>query len=181
MSPLMTWGSIEDTPLKVDEVMATPGPQFKLPKISRREEIGMKLSEKASKASSEKRKTALQHATSSILRSRYVGIKHIDTTLVTLIFHLPCSPALRSKLGNTPSNSERLQLLSPAAKKLMAKTGTPIMTGSHSTRASYTPSPSPRTVTTPRNKPLKSQTATPLHTQTTPNISLTDDLLNLKK
>ena len=72
MSPLMTWGSIEDTPLKVDDVMATPGPQFKLPKISRREEIGLKLSEKASKASSEKRKAALQHATSSILKSRYV-------------------------------------------------------------------------------------------------------------
>ncbi|XP_065890184.1 splicing factor ESS-2 homolog [Dysidea avara] len=160
MSPLMTWGSIEDTPLKVDEVMATPGPQFKLPKISRREEIGMKLSEKASKANSEKRKAALQHATSSILRS---------------------SPALRSKLGSTPSNSERLQLLSPAAKKLMAKTGTPIMTGSHSIRSSYTPSPSPQTVATPRNKSLKSQTTTPLHTATTPNISLTDDLLNLKK
>ena len=76
MSPLMTWGSIEDTPLKVDEVMATPGPQFKLPKISRREEIGMKLSEKASKANSEKRKAALQHATSSILRSRYVSNKY---------------------------------------------------------------------------------------------------------
>ena len=70
MSPLMTWGSIEDTPLQVDDVMTTPGPQFKLPKISRREEIGLKLSEKASKASSEKRKAALQHATSSILKSR---------------------------------------------------------------------------------------------------------------
>lgn len=78
MSPLMTWGSIEDTPLKVDDVMATPGPQFKLPKISRREEIGLKLSEKASKATSEKRKAALQHATSSILKSRWATIQFCE-------------------------------------------------------------------------------------------------------
>ena len=79
MTPLMTWGSIEDTPLKVDDVMATPGPQFKLPKISRREEIGLKLSEKASKATSEKRKAALQHATSSILKSRWITEQVLST------------------------------------------------------------------------------------------------------
>lgn len=174
MSPLMTWGSIKDTPLKVDDVMATPGPQFKLPKISRREEIALKLSEKASKASSEKRKAALQHATSSLLKSRLV-ILFVKNNFTILLF----SPALRAKLG-TPSNSERLQMLSPAARKLMAKTGTPMVAGSRSIRANYTPSQSPRVSATPgSNKMIK--TTTPLHTAVTPNISLTDDLLKLKK
>ncbi|KAI9347836.1 nuclear protein Es2-domain-containing protein [Pilaira anomala] len=48
-SPLMTWGSIEGTPMLISG-SETPGPQFSLPKISKREELGMKLSEKASKA-----------------------------------------------------------------------------------------------------------------------------------
>lgn len=92
------------------------------------------------------------------------------------------SPALRAKLG-TPSNTERLQMLSPAARKLMAKTGTPVVAGSRSIRAGYTPSASPRVSATPTgsNKMVKSRTTTPLHTSVTPNISLTDDLLKLKK
>ena len=48
-SPLMTWGSIEGAPMLISG-SETPGPQFSLPKISKREELGMKLSEKASKA-----------------------------------------------------------------------------------------------------------------------------------
>ncbi|KAG2232862.1 nuclear protein Es2-domain-containing protein [Thamnidium elegans] len=48
-TPQMTWGSIEGTPLLISG-SETPGPQFSLPKISKREELGMKLSEKASKA-----------------------------------------------------------------------------------------------------------------------------------
>lgn len=48
-SPLMTWGSIEGTPLLISG-SETPGPRFSLPSVSRREELGMRLSEKASKA-----------------------------------------------------------------------------------------------------------------------------------
>ncbi|KAG1473278.1 hypothetical protein G6F56_001039 [Rhizopus delemar] len=48
-TPQMTWGAIEGTPLLI-EGSATPGPRFSLPKISRREQLGMKLSEKASRA-----------------------------------------------------------------------------------------------------------------------------------
>ncbi|OBZ89844.1 Protein DGCR14 [Choanephora cucurbitarum] len=47
-TPEMTWGSIEGTPLMIDTGSKTPG--YSLPKISRREELGMQLSEKASKA-----------------------------------------------------------------------------------------------------------------------------------
>ncbi|KAI8373803.1 nuclear protein Es2-domain-containing protein [Blakeslea trispora] len=47
-TPEMTWGAIEGTPLMIDQGSRTPG--YSLPKISRREELGMQLSEKASKA-----------------------------------------------------------------------------------------------------------------------------------
>lgn len=49
-TPQMTWGSIEGTPLLISGGSQTPGPQFSLPQASKREELGMKLSEKASKA-----------------------------------------------------------------------------------------------------------------------------------
>ncbi|KAI8884876.1 hypothetical protein K501DRAFT_293758 [Backusella circina FSU 941] len=48
-TPEMTWGSIEGTPLLISGG-ETPGPRFSLPQISKREQLGMKLSEKASKA-----------------------------------------------------------------------------------------------------------------------------------
>ncbi|KAI9249222.1 nuclear protein DGCR14 [Phascolomyces articulosus] len=48
-SPLMTWGNIEGTPMLISG-SETPGPQFSLPKESKREKLGMKLSEKASRA-----------------------------------------------------------------------------------------------------------------------------------
>ncbi|ORX47497.1 hypothetical protein DM01DRAFT_1339126 [Hesseltinella vesiculosa] len=48
-SPLMTWGEIEGTPIQI-KGSDTPGRQFTLPKQSLRDQIGMKLSEKASKA-----------------------------------------------------------------------------------------------------------------------------------
>ncbi|KAI7851317.1 nuclear protein DGCR14 [Circinella umbellata] len=49
-TPLMTWGDIEGTPLLITSGSETPGPRFSLPKESRREQLGKKLSEKASRA-----------------------------------------------------------------------------------------------------------------------------------
>lgn len=52
-TPQMTWGSIEGTPLLIHQQGSetpTRGPQFSLPQVSKREQLGMKLSEKASKA-----------------------------------------------------------------------------------------------------------------------------------
>ncbi|KAM3583018.1 hypothetical protein VKS41_004774 [Umbelopsis sp. WA50703] len=49
-TPLMTWGEIEGTPLLITG-SETPGPNnFRLPQPSRREELGHKLSERASKS-----------------------------------------------------------------------------------------------------------------------------------
>lgn len=48
-TPEMTWGSIEGTPLLIAG-SETPGRQYSMPNVSKREELGMKLSEKASRA-----------------------------------------------------------------------------------------------------------------------------------
>ncbi|KAJ8655691.1 hypothetical protein O0I10_008576 [Lichtheimia ornata] len=48
-TPIMTWGSIEGSPTLLNS-SETPGPRFSLPKVCKREELGMKLSEKASRA-----------------------------------------------------------------------------------------------------------------------------------
>ncbi len=145
-SPLMTWGSIEGTPFHLDtDITPMPGPSFKLPKVPRREEIALKLAEKANKANRERKKAA----------------------------ELAASPALlRQRLGTTPSSSERLQLLSPAARKLASRTATPGSTD-RALRASYTPRRTPGTTSTDtpaRHKPGGSTPSTP---------SLTDNLLNL--
>jgi protein DGCR14 len=58
-TPEMTWGSIEGTPLLISGG-ETPGPRFSLPQISKREQLGIRLSEKASKAY---RKKTSQRAT----------------------------------------------------------------------------------------------------------------------
>ncbi len=67
-SPLMTWGTIEGTPLHIDtDVTATPGQVFKIPKASIRDGIGLRLASKASKSQREKKKVAMAQATSAIL------------------------------------------------------------------------------------------------------------------
>lgn len=71
-SPMMTWGTIEGTPLHLDtDIVATPGPVFKIPKTPRREVLAHRLAEKASKGQSEKRKFALEKT--SLLIKRFVN------------------------------------------------------------------------------------------------------------
>lgn len=44
MSPIMTWGSIDGTPVRIDgSGTPTPGPSFKFPKESRRDELMYKM------------------------------------------------------------------------------------------------------------------------------------------
>ena len=66
-SPLMTWGEIEGTPFRLDgggtPAMQTPGPTFKMPEVTRREELAMELAENASKAHRAKKESALKHVT----------------------------------------------------------------------------------------------------------------------
>ena len=67
MTPMMTWGTIESTPMRV-EGDATPGPIFKIPEAPEREKLGLKLSKEISRKQRESKK-----ATSITgLKARYV-------------------------------------------------------------------------------------------------------------
>lgn len=58
-SPLMTWGSIDGTPVHLEtDIVPGPGPTFKMPKIHPREELGHRLADKATKTTRERRKAA---------------------------------------------------------------------------------------------------------------------------
>lgn len=86
-----------------------------------------------------------------------------------------CSPSLlRERLGTTPSKSDRLRLLSPAARKLIGQKTR--LSSDPALNAIYSPQLSVRSsgIRTPDIRSKR----TPVHTSTT---SLTDDLLNLKK
>jgi protein DGCR14 len=56
----MTWGSIEGTPILITGSQ-TPSRQYSMPTVSKREELGMKLSEKASKAYRKKTSERTRH------------------------------------------------------------------------------------------------------------------------
>ena len=58
-SPLMTWGTIDGTPLRIEaDVMPTSAPAFKMPDVPKRDALGHKLAEKAAKANKERKKVA---------------------------------------------------------------------------------------------------------------------------
>ncbi len=65
-SPLMTWGTIEGTPFRLDAgdvtIDSSPGPTFKIPEPKQREVLAHKLAEKASKRHREERRQALAAA-----------------------------------------------------------------------------------------------------------------------
>ncbi|KAI9316198.1 nuclear protein DGCR14 [Dichotomocladium elegans] len=122
-TPMMTWGSIEGTPMLISG-SETPGPQFSLPKVSRREELGMKLSEKASRA--HRKRTAAKVAK---------GTPRPAGTLLT-------SPAAQHLLrrSNTPRTSAFGEALrssyghtTPSGSKTPGATPTPLF------RAGITP------------------------------------------
>ncbi|XP_068759311.1 splicing factor ESS-2 homolog [Montipora capricornis] len=157
-SPLMTWGSIEGTPFRLDggdtPIPGTPGPTFKMPEPKRRDQLGLALAEKVSRQHREKRRQALAKATALISGSP----KHMNTV---------------DRLGQMSPAAQRL-----ASQRLGIRAGT-----DKSLRASYTPSPAHQPSVA--NTPTRSQPSTPSTSQnynSAPEIvSLTDNLLNLPK
>ncbi|MBW0472951.1 hypothetical protein O181_012666 [Austropuccinia psidii MF-1] len=150
LDQLMTWGEIISTPLRVDnlaseeEELVEEGP-FKIPKTPRREELAIGMARKASKSLREKYGSAsgLGIGRSSRLRnnlmaghSREIGNK----------------PESTSSIG--PKTPRREDMLSPAAKLLLKKTGSFKGTPSSTTpihgsnlRSSYSGSPNVGTFT----------------------------------
>ncbi|GLV36839.1 Es2 [Carabus blaptoides fortunei] len=151
-SPLMTWGEIEGTPFMLDgsdtPLPRTPGPAFKMADPPRRERLALALAEKAGERHRDRKQKAIQAA-----RKQF---------------------ATPSPRPNT--SIERLESMSPAARRL----ATSRLGISNATdlglRASYSPSPKsrPRTPLTPR-KP-----STPrIGGKITLGNNLTDNLLNI--
>ncbi|XP_071944038.1 splicing factor ESS-2 homolog [Antedon mediterranea] len=175
-SPLMTWGEIESTPMRIDgsQTPASKTPGFKMPKNPKREELARSLVEKNAKQHRAKKDAALKKVTQRLT-----------------------SPSFGSM-----NSVERIQTLSPAAQRLVNKR---LKGTDKSLRASYTPSPrnTPKTDKTPILRatptPTKTPTGVPVRTpggstpgERTPggstpgsvassSSSLTDNLLNLPK
>ena len=67
-SPMMCWGEIEGTPFRFDATdtpvvhKAKSGPQFRIPDVPKRDQIGLQLAEQASKAHRDKKEQALKQA-----------------------------------------------------------------------------------------------------------------------
>ncbi|RCH85346.1 DiGeorge syndrome critical region protein 14 [Rhizopus azygosporus] len=135
-TPQMTWGSIEGTPMLVDG-SATPGPKFSLPEISRREQLGMKLSEKASRAY---RKKTSERVSKGTPRSG-AGLM---------------SPAAQHLLRKS-QNSPHLQRTAFGDALRSAYGSSPLRTGSTVRRPGGTPTPVPlfRAGATPLAKNVK--------------------------
>ncbi|KAG1158349.1 hypothetical protein G6F37_005874 [Rhizopus arrhizus] len=137
-TPEMTWGSIEGTPMLI-EGSATPGPRFSLPKISRREELGMKLSERASRAYRKK--------------TNERNTKGTPRTGAGLL-----SPAAQHLLRKS-QNSPHLQKNAFGNALRSAYSSSPLRAGSSVRRPGATPTPVPlfRAGATPLGKDLKKQ------------------------
>jgi protein DGCR14 len=128
--PMMTWGTIESTPLRLDR-SETPsmdgGPVFRMQPTPQRELLGMQLSEKASQTY-RKRRSQIGDDVASSLRTQQDS----------------------SQYGRS---ADRLPLLSPAAQNLLKKS-TSFLQGDLQLRGSYNAHPRFVPGTTPSRTPV---------------------------
>ncbi|XP_060051025.1 splicing factor ESS-2 homolog isoform X2 [Erinaceus europaeus] len=154
-SPLMTWGEVENTPLRVEGsetpyVDRTPGPAFKILEPGRRERLGLKMANEAAAKNRAKKQEALRRVTENLASLTPKGL----------------SPAM-----------------SPALQRLVSRTASKYT--DRALRASYTPSPARSThLKTPAGGP-QTPTSTPAPGSATRTplsqdpASITDNLLQL--
>ncbi|KAK1328546.1 hypothetical protein QTO34_012119 [Cnephaeus nilssonii] len=75
-SPLMTWGEVENTPVRVEGsetpyVDRTPGPAFKILEPGRRERLGLKMANEAAAKNRAKKQEALRRVTENLARENW--------------------------------------------------------------------------------------------------------------
>lgn len=151
----MTWGEVENTPLRVEGsetpyVDRTPGPAFKILEPGRRERLGLKMANEAAAKNRAKKQEALRRVTENLASLTPKGL----------------SPAM-----------------SPALQRLVSRTTSKYT--DRALRASYTPSPARSThLKTPASGP-QTPTSTPAPGSATRTplsqdpASITDNLLQL--
>ncbi len=139
-SPMMTWGEIEGTPFRLD-VSNTPytlhggnGPEFKIPDVPEREKIAMNLEEKASAARRKRKMEALKCVQRNLTHN---------------------SPN-RSIDSPNASLTDRINIMSPAAQRLLSS--------KLNIRPNSGKSVSSSRDNTPIQSPLSSPHASPLST-----------------
>jgi protein DGCR14 len=121
-SPMMFWGEIESTPVRLDPSM-TPlpsmsgAPEFRMPDVPERERLALELDERAS---AERR------------RKKSEALKQVQRNFI--------SPKASSNTPNTPY--DRINSMSPAAQRLLSSKLSLKMTGLVKSTAAATPSPS---------------------------------------
>jgi protein DGCR14 len=177
-SPMMYWGEIDSTPIRLDPSM-TPlpnlagAPEFRMPDIPERERLALELDEKASAERRKKKSEALKQVQRNFISPKTSGG------------------------SNTPYMSDRINNMSPAAQRLLtSKLSLKSDKMGFGSRSTATPSPS----TVKSNKvdsPYMQHFASPTtrsqsssSTQSLENLrsrvkrssdSLTDNLLKLPK
>uniref|UniRef100_A0A0A9YSI1 Protein DGCR14 n=1 Tax=Lygus hesperus TaxID=30085 RepID=A0A0A9YSI1_LYGHE len=153
-TPLMTWGEIEGTPFRLDgsdtPKRATPGPSYFMPEPPTREKIAQQLSDRVSGQHRDKKKKAMEAA-----RRQFTS-----------------SPML-----HRPGSLDRLQMLSPAARKMSSSITR--LSSDKKLTSFYSPSPARKESASPSSSiGVKTPRATP-HNSTPQHTVTTDNLLNI--
>ena len=169
-SPMMTWGEIDSTPMRLDP-SDTPlpnfagAPEFKMPDIPERERLALDVEEKAS---AERR------------RKKNEALKNVQRNLI--------SPS-RISSTNSPYMSDRINSMSPAAQKLLSAKLS-LKSDKLGFGGNSMPTPSPSSVKTTAQSPHMQYFSSPVTKSSSANLrstvkrssdSMTDNLLKLPK
>lgn len=163
MSPMMTWGRLDGTPLLLDPTATpldlTPGPSFRVPEPPPREQIAMRMADRAKAQKAQKAKAARSFATTPTSSSPYARPSP------------SLSPAGRSLFASKLSSQRKTGAAVGADAQLRASYNSPSVRkeGAGGKGGFLTPSPLP----TP-SPSLHAKPATPSHAS-----SITDDLLHI--
>jgi hypothetical protein len=158
MSPMTTWGRLDGTPLLIDPTDTpldlTPGPTFHVPDPPKREELAMRLADKAKESMKARRQRTFATPSPSPYARPSPAL----------------SPAGRSLITSKLSSARKTSL--GADLQLRASYNSPaVRAGARAKGGAITPSPLP----TPSPSPLAgAKSATPSHPS-----SLTDNLLDI--
>lgn len=154
-SPFMTWGKVEGTPVLLDGVSiggglgSTPGPSFRLPKETGRARVARELSDAAARSARER--AAGANASAAAKAARATPAATPDSVIVTRRYSAGrrqrTTPLHRAGAGGGGSSggsssmlrgsNARLAGLSPAARRLLQRSGSRAGSVASSLRASY--------------------------------------------
>ncbi|KAJ8323179.1 hypothetical protein QVD99_000377 [Batrachochytrium dendrobatidis] len=182
-SELLTWGMIEGTPLLADSGMDhSGGPSFKIPATPRREEISMRLSEKASKALKRRSDIAAGGSSSraaSPAAGKMTTLGNAQSLKATSFQQRMLSPAAQTLLANSSLRKSGLRIGSGSSgnldTQLRASYSGPVLTPWR-TSSHRTPTASQNSISTPH---VTSGFDSLQSSRSKRNLSTTDDLLGI--